>query len=119
MKSPCNVLKGISIVMANTFMLSCAGHVLSSAGHVQAVRAPCCVQLLCLFTKTCADFLCYAFCTGMCGSLVLCKLLCGNRHGFGVQKHVCGNMAWMTQKSLFQSQKVYILTEMSILQWMI
>ena len=42
---PCNVLKG-SLVMANTVMLCCAG-------HVQAVRA-----YLCLFSCTCADLLC-------------------------------------------------------------
>jgi hypothetical protein len=86
MKSPCNVLKGTSIVMANTVMLSCAS-------CVEAVRAPHCVQLLCLLTKTSADFLYYAFGTGMCRSHVLCNLPCESYHGSGVQKHVCGNIA--------------------------
>ncbi len=81
LKSPCNVLKGISRVMANTVMLCCAG-------HVEAVRAPLCVQLHCRlanvqiscakhFVLACADVMRYALWTGMCGSRVLCKLSCG------------------------------------------
>ncbi len=85
-----------------------------------ATTSPVLVQTSCAkhFVQACADVTRYALWTGMCGSHVLCKLPCGNHHGSGVQKHVCGNMAWMRQRCCsFQSQNIYIFTRMSMLQW--
>jgi len=63
---------------------------------VQAVKAPhnyfACLQkhvrtyYAMHVVQACADVTCYALWAGMCASHVLCKLLCGNCHGSGVQK---------------------------------